>query len=198
VNADLQAYGQALDHYREAQEDAAPEESKKKKKKGDGYSDDDNEFEDSIWGKQDILDNEDRRKRIESRCTPMSLEDYIVNGGVKQTVPIVPGRVEPTFRTAGTDEDLEIKRMMFGMQGTDVYIANRYSLMQLTLSLFAFNGEPLPDHLDKNGDFDEDRFQTKFNKVKKYPTQLAEDLYYNYTWFDERVKKLFDEDLGNG
>jgi hypothetical protein len=195
VSADLEAYGQALEHYRESQEDEEPEE---KSKKGDGYASDDNEFEDSIWGKQDILDNDARRKRIEARCDPMSLDDYIVNGGVKQRVPIAPGRIEPTFRTAGTDEDLEIKRMMFGMQGTDVYIANKYSLMQLTLSLFAFNNEPLPDHLDKNGDFDEDKFNTKFNKIKKYPTQLAEDLYNNYTWFDERVKKLFDEDLGNG
>lgn len=196
VNADLQAYGDALENYNKAQ--AEKEEAEKPKSKDGGYTDDDGEFEEALWGDNDKLNNAARRKRIESRCKKMELEDYIMNGGVKQEVPIVPGKIYPIFRSASTDEDLEVKRMMFGVSGTDVYIANRFSLMQLTLSLFAFNGEPLPDHLDSDGNFDEDLFNAKFAKVRKYPTQLAEDLVNNYVWFDERVKDLFNEDLGNG
>lgn len=196
VNADLQAYGDALENYKAQQAEA--EGDKPTKPKDGGYAGDDGEFEEALWGENDKLNNTARRKRIESRCKKMELEDYIMNGGVKQEVPIVPGKIFPTFRSAATDEDLEVKRMMFGVKGTDVYIANRFSLMQLTLSLFAFNGEPLPDHLDSDGNFDEDLFNIKFAKVRKYPTQLAEDLVNNYMWFDERVKDLFNEDLGNG
>lgn len=196
INADLQAYSDALEQHRQAEEEKE-EESEEPKKKKDEYVDDDGAYE-ALWGDNDKLNNKARRKRIEARCKPMSLEDYIMNGGVKQVVPIIPGKIVPTFRSASVDEDLEVKRMMFGVQGTDIYIANRFSLMQLTLSLFAFNGEPLPDHLNRDGQFDEDLFNKKFEKVRKYPTQLAEDLVNNYMWFDDRVKDLFGEDLGNG
>lgn len=193
VNADLEALKSAKDRYEQSQD--KKEDSPKSK---DGYSEDDNEYE-SLWGDNDILNNVARRKRIEARCKKMSIDDYIMNGGISQTVPILPGKIEPTYRTAGTDEDLAVKRMMFGVQGTDIYVSNRFSLMQLTLSLFSFNNEPLPDHLDKDGKFDEDLFTKKFERVSKYPTQLAEDLVNNYVWFDERVKDMFnEEDLGNG
>ena len=198
VNADLEAYGEALDQHNKAVAEEEEENRPKPKAKDGGYADDDGEFEEALWGDNDKLNNTARRKRIEDRCEKMELEDYIMNGGVKQRVPIVPGKIVPTFRSASVDEDLEVKRMMFGVQGTDVYIANRFSLMQVTLSLFAFNGEPLPDHLNAEGQFDEDLFNTKFAKVRKYPTQLAEDLVNNYMWFDDRVKDLFNEDLGNG
>lgn len=190
VNADLEAYSEALAQANKGDE---PDEPKKK----DSKDVDDSGFEETFW-ESDKLNNSTRRKRITSRCAKMELEDYIMNGGVKQKVPIVPGKIEPTFTSASVDEDLEVKRMMFGVQGTDVYIANRFSLMQLTLSLYAFNGEPLPSHLNVDGAFDEDLFNTKFAKVRKYPTQLAEDLVNNWLWFDERVKDLFEEDLGNG
>lgn len=196
VNADLQAYNEALRQHKDAE--AETEEKTEEKSSDKGYEGGDAEFEDAIWGESDILNNTPRRKKIEKRCEPMSLEDYIMKGGVTQRVPIVPGKLEPTFRSAGTDEDLEVKRMMFGMQGTDIYISNRYSLMQLTLSLYALNNQVLPDHLDREGKFDEELFNKKFEKIKKYPTQLVEDLVHNYLWFDERVKKLFNEDLGNG
>ena len=192
VNADLEAYSEALNQANKGDEPDEPKEVSSK-----GPADDNSELEEAFW-ESDKLNNSVRRRRITGRCVKMELESYIMNGGVKQKVPIVAGKIEPTFRSASVDEDLEVKRMMFGVQGTDVYIANRFSLMQLTLSLYAFNGEPLPNHLNADGVFDEDLFNTKFARVRKYPTQLAEDLVNNYMWFDERVKDLFEEDLGNG
>ena len=190
VNADLHAYGEALKQHNEKEQ--VEEEPEKKK---DDYQDD--EYE-ALWGNNDILNNPARRKRIEARCKPMSLDEYILSGGVKQRVPIVPGKLEITYRTSGVDEDLEVKRLMYGLEGTDVYVSNKFSLMQLTLSLHAMNGEVLPNHLDTSGKFDEDAFNKKFSRISKYPTQLTEDLVNNYLWFDERVKNLLNEDLGNG
>ena len=190
VNADLQAYSDALRQHKDS--DVGKEQPKEPEK-----SDDSEEYE-ALWGSNDRLNNVARRKRIESRCKKMSLDEYILTGGVKQKVPIVPGRLEITYRTAGVDEDLEVKRKMYGLKGTDVFVSNTFSLMQLALSLFAVNGEVLPSHLDSNGVYDDDLFDKKVARIKKYPTQLAEDLVNNYMWFDERVKDLLNEDLGNG
>ena len=193
VNSDLQAYSEALRQHKKVESEEEPEKTEKSK---DGYSEDE-EYE-ALWGSNDKLNNTARRKRIEKRCKKMALDEYILSGGVKQRVPIVPGKVEVTYRTAGVDEDLEVKRKMFGLEGTDIFVTNTFSLMQLALSLYAFNGEPLPSHLDANGKFNDDLFDKKVARIKKYPTQLAEDLVNNYMWFDERVKDLLNEDLGNG
>jgi hypothetical protein len=199
VDADVQALSEAIKQHNTAEEGEAEPAAKSDESIKSETAEDDYGYDSLFWeGGGNKLNTLARRKRIEERCKPMDLEDYIMNGGVKQRVPIIPGKIEPTFRTADVDEDLSVKRIMFGVEGTDIYISNRFSLMQLTLALFAFNGEPLPSHLDENEKFNEKLFNEKFAKIRKYPIHLAEDLVQNYLWFDDRVKELFNEDLGNG
>ena len=149
---------------------------------------------------EDWLNNDRRRKTIESRLVSMDLVDLITAGEVKQKVPIVPGKFEVTYRSVSSGEDLEIKRMLYNIRKeVPRYQVDAYSIMSLTLAVYAINGHPLPNHMDESGNFSEEKFRKKFELVKRYPLQMVADLGVNYIWFDVRVKKLFTvEALGNG
>lgn len=149
---------------------------------------------------EDMLNNDRRRKAIEARLKPMELVDLITEGEVQQKVPIVPGKFEVTYRSVSSGEDLEIKRMLYNIRKeVPRYQVDAYSIMSLTLAIYAINGHPLPSQTDESGNFSETRFMKKFELVKKYPLQMVADLGVNYIWFDIRVKKLFTvEALGNG
>jgi hypothetical protein len=147
-----------------------------------------------------LLNNPERRKLIESRLEPMNITDVILHGEVRQDVPIDPKKLIVTYRSVTGEEDLAVKRMMFGEEGGDRYMMDKFTLMQLSLALVAINSEPLPTHL-KDGKFDETKFLAKFEKVLKFPIQFLADLGIQYLWFDERVRDLFvgsTEALKNG
>lgn len=147
-----------------------------------------------------LLNNPERRKKIEEKLTPMKVEDVILLGEVRQDVEVGPN-VIVTYRSVGGDEDLSIKQMMFGERGGDRYVLDKYTLMQLTLGIVAINSMPLPAHLDKDGNVDEKKFDEKFKRIAKFPIQFLANLGVNYSWFDERVRMLFlfgSEELKNG
>jgi hypothetical protein len=153
---------------------------------------DDDFFNYDEFGKRvkDLLANKERRDSIESRCEPMDLMDLIINKEIRQVVPIVPGKYYPTFRTMGGDEDLEVKRLLSSERGSSTYVLSKMTLMNLTCGLYALNGKVLASHQDKDGDFSKEAFDVKFKSITKYPMQVLTDLAINYTWFDERTKKL--------
>lgn len=139
---------------------------------------------------RDILSNKQRRELIEKRCLPMKLEDLLIYQEVKQVVPIVPGKFEPTYRSTSGMEDLFIKRMVGSERGSPQYIADRYAILNLTAGLFAVNGRPLPAHLSADGEPTEDLFNAKLKMLLKFPITVLADLSVNYTWFGKRVQKL--------
>jgi len=138
-----------------------------------------------------ILNNPNRRKKIEERLGPMNITDIIIYGEIRQDVPIVPDKLIVTYRSVAGEEDLAIKQMMFGESGGDRYLMDKYTIMQLTLALVSINGDELPAHLDNKKKFEEEKFLKKFDAVVKFPIQLIADLGLQYLWFDERVRKLF-------
>jgi hypothetical protein len=152
---------------------------------------------------KDIINNEKQREIIEARCKPMDVSDLIVNGFVTQKVPIIPGKLEPEFRSMSGSEDLAIKRLIMlegkGTEVNDRYLLDKFSLMSVTVGVHAINNNPLPSHLNSDGAFDDDAFWKKFNMVVRYPFHLLASLGVNYFWFEIRVRKLFvAEKLGNG
>jgi len=150
------------------------------------------EFEVDEFGNKirNLLVNKERHDSIEARCTPMRLEDLLIQQEVRQIVPIVPGKFEPTFRSISGAEDLFVKRMMVGERGETRYILDKYSLMNLCCGLHAINGKLLPAHLDNDGNPEEKTFDKKFKLILKYPISLLVDLSVNYGWFERRVRKL--------
>lgn len=152
---------------------------------------------------KDIINNEDQRKIIEERCEPLTIDDLITKGFVSQRVPIIPGKFEPTFCSLSGEDDLALKRLVMvesrGLEVSERYLLDKFSLMTLVAGLYALNGNPVPDFHDKDGHFDEDTFWLKFKSITKYPFHMLASIGVNYFWFDIRVRKLFVADnLGNG
>lgn len=152
---------------------------------------------------KDIINNEDQRKIIEGRCRPMDVTDIIVQGFITQTVPVVPDKFELEFQSMRGDEDLAIKRLIMlenkGLEVTERYLLDKFSIMGVTVGLRRINSTTLPSHLDDNGKFNDDRFWEKFDFVARLPFHMLGSIGVNYYWFDIRVRKLFVADtLGNG
>lgn len=139
------------------------------------------------------------KKKIEARCKPMKVGDLVSNAEACQNVPIKPGELEVEFQTVKGRTDLKIKQMLFQEEGSDRYIFDKYSIMNLTAGIRSINRYPLPDYRDENGNFDEKKFEEKLECVLNYPIQMIGILSVNFIWFDQRVRRLFTTDeLGNG
>ena len=147
-----------------------------------------------------ILNNKKRRKEIEDRCEPMNFEDLILKDEVRQTVPIIPGKFEPKFRTTSPEESLFIKQYLAkDVNQTEMYAAEKFTMCQITCALVSLNGVELPDHRKPDGSPDEELFKLKLKKMMKKSGYIIADLSLNYYWFDIRVRKLIAPDrLGNG
>ena len=145
-----------------------------------------------------FLNNKARREAIEARCPALDLEDLLEHQELRQRVPIIPGKFEPTFRTMSGSEDLFVKRSMLGSRGPDQFILDRFAFMNLVASLFAINGRPLPTHLKDDGEPDDKLFEVKMKAVGKYPSAVVADMSVNFSWFDARVKKLLVVDEVKG
>lgn len=148
------------------------------------------QFKDQV----DEMNTPELRRAIEERCGELSIEQLIEEGEVRQDVPIIRQKLIVTYRTITGDEDLAIKRRMYGTQGGDQYIYDMLSMSHLTAGLYAINNRPLPSHLE-NKRWNEDLFKSKFTIVRSYPLAMLASLSINFTWFDQRTRKLFI-DLG--
>lgn len=151
---------------------------------------------------KDILNNEEQKKLIESRLEPMDLGSYVMEGSVRQRVPI-NSKLTYEFRSMDAATDLALKRLIVkeakGMDVNDRYILDKYSIMSMTCAIYKINDIPLPDYLDKDGHFNDELFWEKFNKVTRMGFHILASIGINAFWFDIRVRKLIQaESLGNG
>jgi hypothetical protein len=137
------------------------------------------------------LNDSKLRQEIEKRCAPLNVVDLLLNGELRQDVPIVRDQFVPTYRTVSGAEDLEIKRLIYGVAGSDQYVSDLISFYGLTCGLYAINGEPLPDHLDKDHQFDKDMFLKKFERIRSFALAMIGSLSVNYVWFEDRARGLF-------
>lgn len=165
----------------------------KAEEKGVTFDDDVFDFDEFGQKVQNLLANKERREAIEARCEPLDLMELLVNREIRQVVPIVPGRYYPTFRTIRGDEDLEVKRLIAKETSSTTFVLSKMTLLNLTCGLYAINGKILPDHM-KEDEFDHDAFMVKYKSIYKYPLQVLADLAVNFTWFDNRVRKLISVD----
>ena len=152
---------------------------------------------------KDIINNDDQRKIIEDRCLPMKIEDLIMHGYVRQKVPILPDKFEPTFQSPSGEDDLHIKRLIMieskGIEITDRYLLDKFAVMTVTLGVYAINNNVLPGYRDSKGNFDEEKFWEKYAIIARNSFHMIGTLGVNFFWFDIRVRRLFvAERLGNG
>ncbi len=152
---------------------------------------------------RDILNNPDQQKAIEARLKPLSIDELIMNNRIEQDVMIIPGKLWYTFQSMGGDDDQAIKRLIMleskSVEVSDRYLLDKYSFMSITVGLKAINGKPFGAIYDATGNFSDDLFWSKFNRILKLPMQMLASIGVNLFWFEARVRKLFVVDLvGNG
>lgn len=151
---------------------------------------------------KDILNNPDQQKVIEAKLNPLSMDELLMKNRVTQTVPI-NSQLNYTFQSQTGEEDLEIKRLIVeeskSIEVSDRYLLDKYSYMSIAIGLVAINGKPLGTHLDAEGNFNDEKFWEKFNKLQKYPLHMLASIGVNLFWFEARVRKMFvAEKVGNG
>jgi len=152
---------------------------------------------------RDLLNNEEQRRIIRGRCKPIDIAEMVVQGVARQEVQIIPGKFWVVFQTCSGDVELALKGMIAEEAKTldysVQYYTDKYSMMALTAGIFSINNNPLPNHLDANGDFDREAFLKKFKKVSKLPLPMLASLGVNYFWFDVDCRKCFvAENVKNG
>lgn len=149
---------------------------------------------------RDILKNPKQREEVEKRVKPLDISELILHNAVRQRVPIIPGKFEPTFESMRGDVELALKRLIV-QEGTAVavtesYLLDKYAVMSTAAGLVQINEIPVPNMFNEKGDFDEDLFWKKFNWVLKRPIHMLASLGIHYAWFEQRVRKLFKVDEG--
>ena len=71
--------------------------------------------------------------------------------------------------------------------------------MTVALGLVKINSTVMPEHTDDKGNFNDEKFWIKFNRVMKLGFHILASLAVNYFWFDTRVRKLVVADrIKNG
>ena len=151
---------------------------------------DERAFTDYFQEVQDVLNNEEQRIDIEARCPAMSLDELLTTGRCTQKVPVVPGSFEAVFQSVTGAEDLFIKDMMYEEKGSDLYISQKFSMMNLAMGLASINGVELPDY-ETEGKPDKEKFRERYDWLQRLPVPMLVSLQVNYYWFDVRTRKLF-------
>lgn len=149
-------------------------------------------------GTIDLLNNDEQKAYIEDRCSPISLGEYVMNGFVRQRVPIVPGTFEVTFQSMSLEDELTSKNLIAKEANTlelsDRYLVDKYGYMGLAIGLYMVHADGkdllFPSHLSVEGVFDEKLFWEKYKKVLRLPFHLASSLVINFFWFEVRVRRL--------
>lgn len=160
-----------------------------------------NEFREVML--KDLLNNDEQRQIVEERLKPLELTELIINGRVSQVIPVRPGEYEPELQSMTGEEELALKRLLMeerkNLAAPDRYLLDKYQLMTVALGIRSINKHVFPEHLDANGQFNDEKFWQKFNKVLRLPFHLLASIGVHYYWFDVRVRKLFvAERIKNG
>jgi hypothetical protein len=162
-----------------------------------------------MGGYVDKMQRKERKEAIEARLEKIDLRDFLFGSGGTQMVPIIPDVFEVDYRLISGQEDLFSKRFAWDMcqkagTGKDKETSQAFydtvtGLVNVVLSVQAINSEDLPDHRQPDGTVEETVFSKKFTDFCNHPFLVLQDMWVNFTWFNERVRDQIDvESLGNG
>ena len=141
------------------------------------------------------LDNPKTRKNVEKRCKPMEFGDLILSGRVAQTIPILPGKLEPTFQSLIGKEIFWMERSVHIYAASNMAVASWMGYARLALAMTELNDNHLGDHLNKDGEVDEEKINEKISRVLDMPERFIDMLLVNFNWFNARVEALYKDDF---
>jgi hypothetical protein len=156
--------------------------------------------EDSKIDTAPVDDTEKLRKAIESRISSeIDIGQYLINGEVTQVVPVIPNKLEITFRSVTDLEeayvDTQLSKNKEASTRTFVRTSNEWAL---AFHIAAVNGTRWPATV-VDGKINEAAMEKRLAHVRKLSSPVFQLLTQNLVWFLERVSKsLTMEVLGNG
>lgn len=126
-----------------------------------------------------------------------------MNNRVTQEIQIIPGSFTITLHSMTGEEDMHIKRLIMdeskSVEVSERYLLDKYSFMSIAVGLAAINGKALGRVENAEGNWDDDVFWKKYNRIIKLPLHMLASIGVNLFWFEARVRKLFvAEKVGNG
>jgi hypothetical protein len=151
------------------------------------------DMEGLIRARNSLLSDE-RRVAIEKRLKQLDISDMVTKREIQQKVPVVPGRLEFTFRTLSQNENIFCLRYVYEFPGSEAYANEMLNTAKLVCSIVAINDAMLHNHM-RDREVDRDEFQNKWDQVVSFPVQMVGDMSVQLIWFNNRVNKLFD--IGN-
>lgn len=150
---------------------------------------------------EELTEEERLRKAIESRVDEIDIGEYLMAGEVRQTVPIIPDKLEIVFKTVS---DLEESFVDNKISGEPTTITNRQFLrkmneLALVIHIYSVNGTKWPTLINGDGNINEDSVEARLRHIRKLSSPVFNLLTQNLSWFIERVNKgLTASALGNG
>lgn len=161
-----------------------------------------------IERQQNMLITKERRKTIEARLSPLEVGDLVMKRELVQDIPVIVDaegkqQLVYTLRTYRQHEYLFCLRYVYENPGSAVFTEELLTTCKMVCSVVAINGGLLPDHRTNVGTskerVDKDAFEKKFHYITGLPVHLLADLSVQWSWFNNRVNKLFNvADLKNG
>jgi len=146
---------------------------------------------------------EDQKLRIsiEKRLKPLDVGQHLMGvGEVLQRVPIIPDKLEPTFRTVTEYEEGWVDAWVHKQGDITVRQYNRMMAeISLAFAVHSLNGQAWPVTTDRSGKVIDDAIEDRLGRVRKLSASVINMMAMNMGWFIERVNKaLTSEALGNG
>jgi hypothetical protein len=179
---------------------AAPAPSENTKNVVSDYEILDDAFKDMVAKPSLRIGSVGKRKEIESRCGEVKIDELFVSGELRQLVQIRPNRLEIVYRTLKGKEDLYIKRRLNEVRDENIrYAEDRFLYMLLCAHVQTYNGKKLPGIFDDAGNISDSAFDERFNAICEIPQVLIEEVWVNYVWFEQRVRRALEgENLKGG
>lgn len=152
---------------------------------------------------KELTEDEKLKVAIEKRLKPIDVGQHLMGSGeVLQRVPIIPGKLEPVYRTVSEYEEGWVDAWI-RKQGDGDLSGRQYNRLMTEISLaFAIHtlgGQTWPPTIDKAGRVIDDAVEDRLIRVRKLSATVTNFLALNMGWFIERVNKaLTAEALGNG
>lgn len=162
---------------------------------------DDLEFERLMSGIQhDVINNSEQRAAIDKLVTPFDLGKCLASNNWEQRVPVIPEKLEVTFRLVSPYENQMMRLMLFGWVERDPRLdgvaGDIYSLMMVVASIVQIGTNRLPNHLVKPdgpegppAKFNEAIFASKYEMISRYPAPFIHMLGVHSAWTDQRARE---------
>ena len=150
---------------------------------------------------KELTEDEKLKAAIEKRLKPIDVGQHLMGTGeVLQKVPIIPGKLEPVFRTVTEYEEGWVDVWIYKQGDISGRQYNRLMTeISLAFAIHTLGGQTWPPTVDKAGRVIDEAVEDRLARVRKLSATVTNFLALNMGWFIARVNKaLTAEALGNG